>query len=66
MQTIIKVEGMSCGHCENHVKEELLEVAGVLAVEVSSEKGEATIEHDIAVELGALKEAICEAGYVAI
>ena len=33
------VEGMTCGHCELSVKEEVGEVAGVAVVEASHETG---------------------------
>ena len=34
-----KVTGMTCGHCEMSVREEVGEVAGVGAVEVSAQTG---------------------------
>ena len=37
------VEGMTCGHCEMSVKEEVGEIAGVTAVEASSKTGAATV-----------------------
>lgn len=63
MQTVIKIEGMSCGHCENHVKNEMLEIAGVTSVEVSLASGSATVEHEESVTLDALKAAVVEVGF---
>ena len=33
------VTGMSCGHCENAVKEEVSNLPGVTNIEVSADKG---------------------------
>ena len=35
MKTKVIIEGMSCGHCVNHVKEALLEIESVLNVDVN-------------------------------
>src|SRR5699024_12751127 len=35
--------GMTCGHCENAVREEVSEIAGVQNVDVSAETGKLTI-----------------------
>jgi copper chaperone len=60
----IKVEGMSCGHCELSVQEELEELDGVRSAKADHEKG--TVE--VAYEEGRVtdrqfKEAVEEAGY---
>ncbi|MEG2018838.1 MAG: cation transporter, partial [Clostridium sp.] len=34
MKKKISIEGMSCGHCVNHVKEALSELPGVTSVDV--------------------------------
>lgn len=60
----IKVEGMSCSHCEKAVKEAVLELAGVEKVEVSLENKSVTIELDEgSVTEEAIKDAIEDAGY---
>lgn len=41
---IIKIEGMSCGHCVNRVKNGL-EKAGAVNVSVDLKKGEASFEN---------------------
>jgi copper chaperone len=58
------VPGMHCGHCDRAVKEELASVAGVTAVEVDLETKLVTVTGD-ALEDGALRAAIEEAGYEA-
>lgn len=44
--TIIEVEGMSCGHCSNAVKNLIEEVDGVKTTEVSLENKEAIVSFD--------------------
>ena len=43
---ILEIEGMSCAHCVNHVKNTLLELEGVDKV-ISVEIGKAVIDADI-------------------
>ncbi len=61
---VLKIDGMSCGHCKQAVTTALKEVAGVAAVEVDLEGGKATVSYDPdkATE-AAMKEAVEEAGY---
>ena len=56
------VEGMTCGHCEASVKEEVLEVAGVTGATVDHTTGvlEVTGEGFSAEEIS---KAVHEAGY---
>lgn len=37
------VEGMTCGHCELSVREEIGEIAGVSSVEASHERGQVAV-----------------------
>ena len=37
------VEGMTCGHCELSVREEIGEIAGVSSVEASHESGRVAV-----------------------
>lgn len=62
MKKKILVEGMSCGHCVNHVSEALKEI-GATEVEVSLEKKLATAEISEDVTDEAIKAAIEDAGY---
>ncbi len=63
MKKKISIEGMSCGHCVNHVKEALSEITGVTSVDVSLESKSAVIEGSIAVTNEIIKAAIDEVGY---
>lgn len=57
----IYIEGMSCNHCVNHVKNALCELEGAEAIEVNLEGKYALVDK---IEDNALiKEVIEEAGY---
>ena len=56
------VTGMTCGHCEMSVREEVSEVSGVQGVEVSHETGRLVVTGD-GVSDDAVKAAVEEAGY---
>lgn len=63
MPTIITVEGMSCGHCEQTVEEALLDVSGVTGAIADREAEQASIEGDA--DPAALVRAVEDAGYTA-
>ena len=46
MKIMLNVEGMHCKSCETLIKDELDELEGIKNVNVSAEKGIATIEYD--------------------
>ncbi|MFG2557083.1 heavy-metal-associated domain-containing protein [Streptomyces sp. NPDC048581] len=56
------VSDMSCGHCAAGTTEEVVEVAGVTAVDVDVPTGRVTVRGD-AIEDDAVRAAITEAGY---
>jgi copper chaperone len=61
---VLKVEGMSCSHCENRVKKAVGGLDGVRSVSVSLEDKTVTVELDSsAVTEQQIKEAIEEQGY---
>lgn len=62
MLKVLKVEGMSCGHCEKAVKNALGEVSGVSSVSVDLSAKKVEVEGDGLVDT-LLKEAVEEAGY---
>lgn len=64
-QKKLKVEGMMCEHCVAHVTQALEGVKGVRNVQVSLDKGEATLDAGPLVRNGALVKAVEEAGYKA-
>ena len=60
------VTGMTCGHCVASVKEEVGAVDGISAVEVVLKKGgssRVTVSSTSAVDEGAVRSAVEEAGY---
>lgn len=66
--TIIEfqVTGMTCGHCELSVREEVQEIPGVESVEVSHRTGKLTVTSNEPLEQGAVIAAVEEAGYRAV
>lgn len=63
MKKKISIEGMSCNHCVNHVKEALTELNGISSVEVNLASKYAVIEANTNVKDGDIKFAIEDAGY---
>jgi len=63
METILKIDGMSCNHCVQHVKEALEGVAGVISAEVDLKKKSAKVKHGDNATLAAFKAAVEEAGF---
>ena len=63
MNTTITVKGMACNHCVMAVKKALMELEGVTGAEVDLQKGQATFEHDKAVDMGTVKNRLEIAGY---
>ncbi len=63
---LIKVEGMSCEHCQATVEKGVGELPGVSSVAAPFEKGEAQVAFDPAVvQEEAIKEKIRSLGYQA-
>lgn len=60
---VYKVEGMSCGHCEAAVTEELSALGGLSDIAVSAENCTATFDNDGTVSEEQIIAAIDEAGY---
>lgn len=63
MNEIIKIEGMSCGHCENRVKTALQAVNGIEIIRVSAADDLAEVNATDAEALKNAKAAIEDAGY---
>lgn len=61
--TQFQVTGMTCGHCEMSVREEVQEVPGVTDVQVSHQNGRLTVTSDQPVDEAAVVAAVEEAGY---
>lgn len=62
MTTIIKVEGMMCGHCKAMVEKVLNAIEGVSATADLDNK-QAVVEHPESVNVDTLKQVIIDAGY---
>lgn len=61
-----QVTGMTCGHCEMSVREEVGEIAGVEGVEVSHETGKLVVTSAQEIDDAAVLAAVEEAGYSAV
>ena len=66
MKTTIQIEGMSCGHCVQHVKKALESISGVKSADVSLKDKSAVVEHGEEASFAALKAAVEEAGFEVI
>lgn len=62
MSEIIKIEGMSCGHCEGRVKIALEEL-GIDVIRVNASEKMAEINNINNVEIEKIKESIIDIGY---
>ena len=63
MKKTIIIEGMSCGHCEMHTKEELEKIDAVISASADADKGQAVVEMEKEIAKDKLKAAVEEAGY---
>jgi len=63
--TILKIDGMTCGHCRAAVETAIQNVEGVRSARVDPEAGEAQVLHDAAADGQGLVEAIRKAGFEA-
>ncbi len=66
MEKIIKIEGMTCPHCEARVKKVLEELDGVIEAVVSHKKGTAVVKLSFPVANNVLAEVIADNGYKVI
>ena len=62
MRKLLKIEGMSCGHCVMHVQSALEDVPGVKSAKVDLLERSAMVEGDNLNDQ-ALRAAVSEAGY---
>ncbi|MFC6119200.1 copper chaperone CopZ [Macrococcoides bohemicum] len=63
METILKVEGMTCGHCKEAVEGAVNKLNGVKSAAVDLEAANVTVDHEESVTVDAMKEAIEDQGY---
>ena len=62
-RTHVTVAGMTCQHCVMSVSEEVGEIDGVSAVDVSLESGAVTVLADREIGRAEIAAAVTEAGY---
>jgi copper chaperone len=61
-----RIDGMSCGHCESAVQEEVGRLPGVERVDVSADTGRLLITSSVPIDAAAVLGAVDEAGYEAV
>ncbi|WP_406433443.1 heavy-metal-associated domain-containing protein [Streptomyces sp. NBC_01589] len=61
--TVYKVSGMTCGHCESSVSQEISALDGVTAVKAVADTGEVTVNSAAPLDEEAVRAAVDEAGY---
>lgn len=59
------VTGMSCGHCERAIREEVEQIAGITGIEVDAQTGRLAITSEAPLDDAAVLAAVDEAGYAA-
>lgn len=62
----LRVDGMTCGHCEEAVRSAVGVIAGVTAVRADHSSGRVEMDVEGGIDLGAVNQAIEEAGYQVI
>lgn len=66
VESKIKVEGMSCGHCQMAVTKAITQLDGVSSAEVDLDNGEAKVSYDEnKTNVDSIKKAVNDAGYKA-
>ena len=63
IKTIVKIEGMSCEHCANKVKNTLMNIDDVKGVKVNLSKKEAIISSDNKLDKDLIKKLIEDLDY---
>lgn len=58
-----RVNGMTCGHCEQALSAELLAIGGVVGADVDAASGAVTVRYGGLVERSAIENAVSEAGF---
>jgi copper chaperone len=62
MRKLLKIEGMSCGHCVMHVKSALEDIPGVKSANVDLLESSAMVDGE-SLNDQALRAAVADAGY---
>ena len=61
-----QVTGMTCGHCEMSVREEVGEIPGVQDIQVSAQTGKLVVSGSGEIDDAKVLAAVEEAGYTAV
>lgn len=61
-----QVTGMTCGHCEMSIREEVGQIAGVEEIQVNAQTGKLAVTGTNAVDDAQVLAAVEEAGYSAV
>ena len=61
-----QVTGMTCGHCEMSVREEVEQVTGVESIDVSAATGKLVVTSATSLDHAKVLAAVEEAGYSAV
>ncbi|UQN15706.1 heavy-metal-associated domain-containing protein [Gulosibacter sp. ACHW.36C] len=61
-----QVTGMTCGHCELSVREEVGEIPGITDIQVSVQTGKLSVTADGDIDDAKVLAAVEEAGYSAV
>lgn len=64
--TEFQITGMTCGHCELSIREEVQEVPGVKSVEVSYQTGKLVVTGDGTIDDAAVITAVQDVGYLGV
>jgi copper ion binding protein len=64
--TTFQVQGLTCGHCERAITQEIGRVPGVCSVVVDLPAGAVTVSVDTAVDRADIAAAVDEAGYALV
>ncbi len=64
--TEYQVTGMTCGHCEMSIREEVSEVPGVEDIQVSAQTGTLVVTGSGSLDDAQILAAVAEAGYSAV
>lgn len=64
--TEYQVTGMTCGHCEMSIREEVSQIAGVDEIQVSAQTGMLVVSSATVLDDAAVLAAVDEAGYSAV
>ncbi len=61
---VLRITGMSCAHCADHVTKALKSVPGVISARVDLGKGQAEVSCDtVKTSLADIEKAVVKAGY---